>query len=229
MTHYLDIFDEIIDTLRATGDITGISEDAGITTVTSANSLSVGEYIILDDDKEREYMIKSADATEFTIEGTDIVADTWKALAPYYMFDTPKKMVNALSEKETSKTLKYQKYPLIYLKLNNPEKKNVDGFYAILNSLLFVLMIKTKINYVASERKTISFDPILNPLADQFIEAIDESTYFNESGASLIYDHEENYYWGTEEGINAKSILNDIVDAVELNIEKLSIHKTCES
>lgn len=224
MKHYLDIFEEIVDSIRATGTITSIVETTLTSTITSDNSLKVKEWVKMG---AKDYRIKSVTPTEFTVDGIDITATEWKALAPYFIPETPQKMVNELVAKDKNSTLKFQKYPLIWLKLNILEDEGKNGFQTVLNDPLFVIMNKSEINYSATQRKDINFVPVLNPLYYQLLEAIDESYYFHESGTSLKKQKKENYYWGTSEVVNA-SIVNDITDAVEMHIKELSIHQTCE-
>ena len=67
----VNIFEDIVASMRATGTITNLSVASGITTVTSVNSLSAGDVVTMD---STDYILLTATTTNFTVTGTGITA-----------------------------------------------------------------------------------------------------------------------------------------------------------
>lgn len=134
---------------------------------------------------------------------------------PYYLFGHRLEIANTLTEKENSQ-FKYQRYPLVALRLDIAEQNNKGIIQVKLN---MAVMTKTEQNYTAKQRYDNVFKPVLYPLYDSLIEALRTSGIFFWSGNLLVPAHTklDRPYWGTqfEEG-NVKNIFNDPIDAVEL-------------
>jgi len=209
----VDILGEIVDTLRATGTITNLSEASGITTVTSVNSLSVNEVVTMD---SVDYVILSASSSQFTVTGTGLTASLWAAKAPYYDYGHPMEIFNTLTEKDEDDTLSYQKYPLIYLWMDfdrdvtvNARVKNITA-----EDLIIVIMTQTEPDYKAANRYDSVFTPTLTPLYDSLMSALLNSPLVSSNDK---YHHKsiDKLYWGKEDEYgNVSNIGNDFLDAV---------------
>ena len=220
----VEIFDDIIDNLRDTGTITNVSEAAGISTMTSVNSLEADEVITID---SIDYIILTASSPKFTVTGTGITATTWKAKAPYYDYGHPREIFNTLSEKTKNDTFKYQKYPLIFLWLDIEE--DVNDYRTIEEDIMIVIITSTEQNYKALNRTDNIFIPILHPLYDDLIKYIKRSMYVTsneESDNKYHHKKKDRYYWGTEDDFgNMGNIGNDYLDAVVISGLNLELIK----
>ena len=220
----VDIFSDIVDSLRATGTITNLSVASGVTTVTSENDLSVGEVIEMDD---VNYIIRSASSSQFTVNGTGITASTWNALAPYYLFGHPRDISNTLLEKDgQSEPYRYQKYPLIALVQDFNEKKGENILYDGLANLNFIICNITKQEYNSVDRYDNNFRTILYPLYDSFIAAIKSDLNFIVRKGVVKHTKTDNLYLG-KTGIygNIGNIYNDFLDAISIRDMELIIKK----
>lgn len=134
---------------------------------------------------------------------------------PYYMFGHRLEIANTLTEKENSQ-YKYQRYPLVALRLDMVEENNNGVIHVKLN---MAVMTKTESNLTAHQRSEQVFKPVLYPLYDKLIEALRASGIFFWPGNLKVPVHTkvDRYYWGTQatEG-NVKNIFNDPIDAIEL-------------
>jgi len=207
----VDIFGNIVDNMRATGVITNISEANGITTVTSVNSLKINEVITIGD---VDYIIKSANSTQFTVEGTGITATVWKAKAPYYDYGHPIEIFKTLTAKDANDTFKYQKYPLIYFLMDFKEKRDI--YNVSVEDLTIIIMTETLDTFNALNRYNNTFVPILHPLYELFLKQLYRSNYVQ----SDDYNHTkiDKLYWGKEDYFgNMANIGNDFLDAVVID------------
>ena len=126
---FVDVFGDVVDTMRFTGTISDSIEVSGVYTLTSVNSFNARESIVIND---VNYLIISATPSEFVIEastGLDFTGETWKSLAPYYMYGHPREIVNRLNLKNRSAVDKFRNWPLIYLRTdieqNHGQYKNI--------------------------------------------------------------------------------------------------------
>lgn len=224
MSILVDIFDTIIDTLRATGTVDDISETSGITTITSENSLEVDEFITMD---SVDYIIKTASSSEFTVKGTGIVASIWKAKAPYYIYGHPVEIFNTLVLRDKHDTRKYQKYPLIFLWLDYESDVIVYSRTKTVmpENLIIGIVTNTLRTYKAADRYDNVFVPILHPLYNSLMDAIFQS---NQVHSDDEYRHKwkDRLYWGEEDEFgNVGNIGNDALDAVIVSGLNLRIDK----
>lgn len=143
-------------------------------------------------------------------------------LTPYYMYGHRLEIAARLSEKDKDSVYKYQKYPLVALRLDTPEVEH-DG--VIDYNLNIVIVEFTKKNYNAEERYVNVIKPILYPLYNLFIKKLIESGLFMWGPGLKTPPHTkiDRPYWGTAgpEG-NIKSIFNDELDGIELMNLKIS-------
>lgn len=147
---------------------------------------------------------------------------------PYYMYGHRVEISNRLILKDANSAQKYQKYPLVALRLDTPEK-NRDGM--IDYTLNIAIVMSTNRNWTADDRYTKVFKPVLYPLYESFLKQLNNSGLFTWSnGLHKRPKHTkiDRPYWGTtaNEG-NASNLFNDPLDAIELVDLELSQTLNC--
>lgn len=146
---------------------------------------------------------------------------------PYYEFGHRLEIANTLTERDKTQ-FKYQKYPLIALRMPFSERFE-DGFVKL--QLNFVLVTMTDLKYNTRQRYDKVIEPVLYPLFDSFMEAIKNSGLYwwdHETMELPAMEKIDWPYWGTQysEGVNA-NIFNDPLDAIELIDVELTKNITC--
>jgi hypothetical protein len=164
-------------------------------------------------------------AVQAELQGTfDATFDeTFNSTAgPYYMYGHRMEISDRLLEKDQSKATKYNKYPLIALKLDTPEKVE-DGLWHY--DLNIAILAFTDRNYDAPDRYTEVFKPVLYPIYESFLKQLRNSGLFMWEGDQQYPPHIkiDRPYWGTEgKEQNMKSFFNDPLDAIEIVNLKIS-------
>lgn len=138
------------------------------------------------------------------------------SLVPFYMYGHRLEISNRLLEKTKDKVLKYQKYPLVALRMDIPETVK-DGLWHY--KLNIVIVAKTDPNYDTPERMQNVFRPVLYPLYEQLLQAIINSGLFMwEQGNDVpVHTKIDRPFWGitAKEG-NTAYIFNDPLDGIEI-------------
>jgi len=150
------------------------------------------------------------------------------ALMPYFLPGHRQEINKILLEKENDKVYKYQKYPLVALRLDIPEYVDEKGYVNYkLNIVILTLTDKTW-NY--EQRKENIFIPVLIPLYDRFIAELGNVGLFQWDGDTRRPPHTRilRPFWRTEakEG-NEKYIFSDPLDGVEIIGLELKSSKKC--
>lgn len=143
-------------------------------------------------------------------------------LKPFYMYGHRLEISNRLLDKDKDMVYKYQKYPLIALRMDFPERV-VDGMWQY--TLNLAILTYTEKNYNAEERYTNVFKPVLYPLYERFLKVVRESGLFTWPGDQEYIPHTkyDRPFWGiSEREGNSKNIFNDPLDAIELVDLKLN-------
>lgn len=214
------IFGQVVDTLRTSGTFTAIAIDGptGEYIFSAANhGLNADQYI---DAGGIEFKVKSVtDANTFRTlpdsSGPPSFPGTFKALDPYYLFGHRLDINNRLLQKNKDSVYKYQKYPLIALRLPIPETHNPDGLTNV--SLNVAILALTDQNYKSEERYENVIIPILEPLYDSLVKALRDTSYFSFNGGIPEHDKIDRLYWGIEQTEeNVSNIFTDPLDAIEL-------------
>lgn len=215
-----DIISDVVDSIRATGTITNVVFDSGVSTITSVNSLTEGEVLVIG---ALEGKIKNVSGTEFQIEGDASLEDSWKSRAPYFIDGHLLDVNKQLAEKDGSDSPeKFKKYPLIVLE-QDFEMDKLDGPMARA-SLNFVIVNYTKPGYTTEQRREFNFTPILDPLYDDFIAALDK--FLGITILSEEWKVTRRYYWGSQFAAEA-NVFNDFLDAIEIKDIEIETTITC--
>lgn len=147
--------------------------------------------------------------------------------APYYMFGHRKEIANRLQEQGKGKVEKKQRYPLIALRLDTPEKIFGD---VVEHTLNLAIISETQRNLNAEERLEQVFIPILYPLYERFFEELRNSGLFMWPNNQDKPEHIkiDRFYYGTPQGAgNVENIFADPLDAIEIIDLKLRQTKNC--
>ena len=156
---------------------------------------------------------------------------TYRANVPYYMYGHREEIANLLRTKENDPVYKYQKYPLVVLRLDASENVH-DG--VIDYNLNLAIMDFTDKNYNAADRYTNVFKPVLYPLYQSFLKQLKDSGLFMFGSKLKEPKHTkvDRPFWGTppsppNEG-NNKYIFSDPLDAIEIiNLQLTQQIKPC--
>jgi len=156
------------------------------------------------------------------------VSSANQILAPFYMYGHRKEIANRLAATINDSVRKYQKYPLVALRMDIPEQYS-EGISEV--SLNIAILAYTDKKWNAEERMVNVFKPVLYPMYYRFLEELWKSGLFFWQNGSKTPEHIkiDRPYWGTEsaEG-NTKHIFNDPLDAIEILDLKLKKNfKTC--
>jgi hypothetical protein len=134
---------------------------------------------------------------------------------PYSDFGHRLEIANTLTEKEGTQ-YKYNRYPLLALRLDIPEIIE-DGMQKV--KLNIAIITFTNENYKARDRYAKVLVPILYPLYESFMVQLRRSGIFTWEGYRDYPTHEviDRPYWGIAdtEG-NVKNIFQDPIDAIEI-------------
>lgn len=158
---------------------------------------------------------------------TEFGTPTNAAGMPYYMPGHPMEIAARLLEKDQDNVYKYQKYPLIALRMDIPEPYTEGGLYEYRLNIAIIAFTQANWNY--EERLERVIKPVLKPLYDRFMTELRNTPGFVWSGDARKPPHTPilRPFWGTENGTsmgNDKSIINDPLDAIE--IKDLKIRKS---
>lgn len=136
--------------------------------------------------------------------------------APYYLYGHAIEINRELLAKDRNRNLKYQKYPLVWLRLDTPEETH-DGLYHF--DLNIGLMVLSKDDHTTSDRYVESFRNKLNPMYQRFLKELRNVNLFSWPGAQDRPPHVkiDRPNWGTQvEQGNIKRKFNDPLDCIEI-------------
>lgn len=225
----VDLLGSVIDDMRYTDTIISSNEtSAGVYTINSLNSLVNNEVVSINGS---DYIVSQVSDDGFVINaetGLDFTGLTWKSLAPYYEHGHILEIANTLSEKDKANgVFSYQKYPLIILKQDYKWTRSVDKDAIFAEVLANIIICNSSDpNYKAKDRYDVNIRPVEYPLYDRFMESIFYSGLFNVSTIQNPVDHDgyDRPFWGSDiNPNNTTNILNDYIDAIELQNVRLEI------
>lgn len=228
-TYFEDIFEDLVDTIRPIGTITSSTEvSSGNYTVLSTNTLREDEKISID---SIDYKISSVDENGFSFEagtGLDFTGLSWKALAPYAMYGHAREISTRLDLKTKDSIEKWEKFPLIWLitDLKESSGDNYNYLYSIDKPRFFIVNDTDK-DYTSPERLTNNFKPILQPIYENFLQAILDYRIINTPTNEIENEKYNRYSWGSESAYgNDKLIFNDWLDAIEFIPNGINVFKS---
>lgn len=146
---------------------------------------------------------------------------------PFYLYGHRQEIADVLKEKGQDSVFKYQKYPLVALRLDTSERWEGGK---ILFTLNLALIMRTEKGYRAPERYDDVFKPVLYPMLESFFKQLKNVGKFSWVGDQQFppCTKADRPYWGTPgaEG-NTDLIFNDPLDAIELLDLQISQNHKC--
>ena len=142
-------------------------------------------------------------------------------LAPFYMYGHRLEIASRLAATVNDKVRKYQKYPLVALRMDFEEPFDNDIVELSLN---IALLAYTDRKWNAEERMANVFKPVLYPMYHRFMKELWQGgEFFWQGGKTAPHTKIDRMFWGIEGGEgNTKSIFNDPLDAIEILNLKIS-------
>lgn len=145
---------------------------------------------------------------------------------PYYLYGHPLEIFNVLKLKSGSETYKYSKYPLIVL--YQDFKEEVSNVETIVTGFTIVIMTETSTAYLAPDRYTNTFTPVLQPIYELLMTKIKNSKLVSSPDDMYSHDKWDRLYYGkSDEFGNSGNIGNDALDAIVIQNLDLKISKIC--
>jgi len=143
---------------------------------------------------------------------------------PYYLYGHPAEIFGILSEKSQSETFKYDKYPLIALFMDYKEERDIN--FTIVKNATIVIMTETNKDFVAVDRYSNTFIPVLHPIYELFFKKLQDSKYLSGMETKYLHTKYDRLYWGKSDVFgNSGNIGNDALDAVVISDLNLKIFK----
>lgn len=248
MIYVPELIGETVDRMRKFGDYSSATSSGTTWTITAKNELRENEWVVIlnqinlgfeyffpivftddleelltDPDVVGQYRVKNVTANSFQVVSSVSIpaAGSWKSLEPFYLFGHRLEIANRLLEKDKDLVYKYQKYPLIALRMPIIESVSSDAIHEVL--LNIVILWYTNKSYTAKQRYDNIVHPKLIPLYFDFLDAIQSTETIMTLGIPE-HDKVDRLFWGiTESEGNTRYIFNDPLDAIELINLKLSI------
>lgn len=136
-------------------------------------------------------------------------------------------LIATLAQADGSGEERFNKYPLIHLVQDVVEERGQDvGIYS--TTLLNIIFIhQTDQNYKIDDRDEKVFKPVLWPMYYQFMEELKKSAWiFGSYDTTGEFRHRviKRAFWGNRNLQGSKNILNDYVDAIEIQNLQLKIN-----
>jgi hypothetical protein len=214
-------FEDVVDSIRQTGTITGLVALNGETTIQTVNDLKLNDVIT----------VGGVSCKVLSFSGSEIVVNKevsgsdWKAEFPYFMDGHLIEIQSRLKDLDDSgdNVLKYSKYPLVVLLQNIRYDKNKINKSSV--SIDFLVVNETEGKYITKQRRDYNFTPIIDPIYNELIGAIKDSLSFTITNNDFGVSRE--YYWGSD--LANKNPLSDRLDAIEVSNLKLELTiKNCK-
>lgn len=232
---------KIIDFIKTEKNITDISETNGISTIISDSLrllhsdndiyLAVGQIVTLN---KINYQVLSVnlDLKQFTIAAsglyhmsTDIIpvkvldVTKWN-LAINYLYGSRIEINEILVNAQSDPQKNLQRFPLIWLFVNNTEDCNPDLLTDFKTNLKFSIVQLTNKAYKASDRLTHIFKPVLEPICNIFFETMKSPFCRN----MLYFEYEKTpykkykrFFYGSSD--KNENVLSSCTDAIEISID----------
>ena len=143
-----------------------------------------------------------------------------------FQYGHKRELIETMMQWDKDPTLRYQKYPLVYLVQDFKEARGADvGIYATLG-LNIIIAHHTVQTYKITDRYTNVFKPVLYPIYYSLLNQLAIYPGINEGVQEmLVHDKWDRSYWGRAAAAGTDKVtLNDFVDAIEINNLVLKIN-----
>jgi len=227
----VDEIGAIINHMKAEKTISDILEVNLLLHSYTDTYLKVGQIVTLN---KINYPVLSVNLAlkQFTIEATGLyhmstdtipvkILDVTKwNIAINYLYGTRIEINEILANAQNDPDRMLQRFPLIWLFVNNNENYNPELTIDFKTNLKFSIVHLTNRTYKASDRATYVFKPVLQPLWELFIETM-QSPHFTYmlkfETANIIYDKYIRYFYGSAD--KNEDVLSCPTDAIEISID----------
>lgn len=231
MNRKIDIYEPdqikaVFTFLKAAKNIIDISEDAGVTTITTDSLvllaieepiyLQSGQYVTI---SNVNYKISNVnlDLKTFDIAGINIDSTEWN-LAINFQFGSLVEINQILAEQREQTTAKNNRFPLVWMFIN--EGRDHDNtLYDFQTNIKLSFVGLSEVGWKAQQRLDSNMKLVLQPLVTLFLEAVQSSffsTVFDNEYKTLQYKDFYRYFYGSSD--KSKSIFDDPTDAIEIDL-----------
>ncbi len=149
----------------------------------------------------------------------------------WYDHGHPVNIMQNLKDKDYAEQFMDKKYPLICLFQDITETMgSKPGIYASV-SLNFAIIMSSQAEYKPTDRYTVNFKPILQPIYTEFIQCIKDSGNFMYPGDTPAHDKTDRIYYASQRKSTVNGGTNntmwDILDGIEISNLQLDIYDKC--
>lgn len=233
--------EDVIDYLRSEKNILDIAETSGISTISVSSliilesykviSLKVGQIVTLNkinypvlaiDEKLKTFNISATGlfTTLLVSPFTKTLLVTKWNLALNYLYGTRMEINEILDNASKDPDQKLIRFPLVWMFVNNKRDHKMNTPFDFEASLQFAFVHLSKVKYRADDRLTYVFKPVLQPIVDLFLEAL-QSPYFAymfwKDTDYLNYTDIYRYFYGSSD--KNMQVLDAPTDAIELSLD----------
>jgi hypothetical protein len=137
-----------------------------------------------------------------------------------YLYGYVTELTETLQQWSDVQTLYDKKYPLVWLAqpFTIMQGKQI-GIYGEIEELRLFIITDSDKTYKAEQRMTINYKPTLYPIMAELEVQISKSKAFQSYQNKLGVKFTDRYYWGEQQ----RSVLNDVVDIIEMKITGIKI------
>jgi hypothetical protein len=222
----------IVDDMRDSGTITSISakqsDGTYIITATNSTLAVVNDYIIIG--TYTDLLVTAKNTTTITVKPINTTSftgtlTTWTTAKPYFEYGNYTEICKIIAEKTQTGAFKFQKYPMVCLALPANEKRFSNGeLPGVEVSVMIIIVTETELNYSTKQRIAITGKPILYPLYNKLMEALElnRSLFIMEPNEGFKHDKMDSWLFDSD-GTN-KNKFNDYTDAIVISNLALNIH-----
>lgn len=145
----------------------------------------------------------------------------------HYEHGHPMEVIETLNQKDASETYQFDKYPLIALFQDFPERVSDNTGIQSEATLHLIIARATKADFKAAERYDYNFRPVLYPVYEELLYQIHRHPAIISKGPALIrHTKYDRLYWGRQ-GLygNEGNIFNDRIDCIEIRDLQLKFNQ----
>ena len=222
----ISVLQEVTESMKTTGTYSGVYTT--VTTCTVANSLKARDVVNIND---VSHAVITATDTYFTVEADVSSYTEYTTGSPYFMFGHMLEIASTLARMDKAPNLlKWQKYPLIILKLDTESSYTGFGNTFDYTDITLYLCNITQPTYKAAERLENNFEKVLYPIYEKLIKALKKHPSIRLHGnENFKHTKIDRFFWGTTQLSDSSNYVGDYLDAIEINKLNLSINnKKCK-
>ena len=155
------------------------------------------------------------------------LAETISGITCFYQFGPPSEILDNLRSMTQDPKQVERKYPLIALFADYPERQGIKPGIESDVSLHLIIATLTDKDYTSDQRIAINIKPILEPLYDALMSAIDQSGYYHTRSVETIPRTKTvRFSWGRN-GLYDRTgnVFEEMIDCSEIENLELSVIK----